>query len=132
MLACVQHHQHPVHHLPCVSQITDTTLRQQSEPSAVRSPCYPSTAQLDAYAQKTADRPISIKIFPSNIRVPQHKQINRTVNGLDTSGQPFSTGPQGLLAMVKSPTAVKVLFVSEEIYNNRTFIFSHRITSCHH
>ncbi|KAA0704422.1 Protein FAM222A [Triplophysa tibetana] len=79
------------------------------EPSAVRSPCCPSAAQLDTYAQKTADNPLSIKIFQRNVRVPQHKQINRTVNSLDTSGQPFSTGRQGLLAMVKSPTAVKGL-----------------------
>ncbi|KAI7793247.1 protein FAM222A [Triplophysa rosa] len=109
MLACVQHQHHPVHHLPCVTQIPDTTLRQQSELSAVRSPRYPSVAQLDAYAQKTADSPLSIQIFPSNVRVPQHKQINRTINGLDPGGQPFSTGHQGLLAMVKSPTADKGL-----------------------
>lgn len=87
------------------------------DPSAARSHRYPSAAELDAYAQKTSDSPLSIKIFPSNIRVPQHKQINRTVNGLDTSGQrfgPFSSGHQGLLAIVKTPTALKGLLKSSE------------------
>lgn len=72
------------------------------------SPRYPSAAELDAYAQKTANNPLSIKIFPTNIRVPQHKHLNRTVNGYDTTGQRYSPYPQlhtggyhGLLAIVK-------------------------------
>ncbi|XP_062873867.1 protein FAM222A [Trichomycterus rosablanca] len=73
---------------------------------AVQSPRYPSTAELDAYAQKTANNPLSIKIFPTNIRVPQHKHLNRTVNGLDTTGQRYNPYLQpgaykGLLAVVK-------------------------------
>ncbi|KAI5088485.1 protein FAM222A, partial [Silurus meridionalis] len=73
---------------------------------AVQSPRYPSTVELDAYAQKTANSPLSIKIFPTNIRVPQHKHLNRTVNGYDTTGQRYSpylqTGAyQGLLGIVK-------------------------------
>lgn len=73
---------------------------------AVHSPRYPSTAELDAYAQKTATSPLSIKIFPTNIRVPQHKHLNRTVNGYDTTGQRYSPylqpgAYQGLLAIVK-------------------------------
>lgn len=79
--------------------------------SSAPSPRYPTPAELDAYARKTADSPLSIKIFPTNIRVPQHKQISRTVNGLDTTGQryspyaqPYSGGYQGLLAVVRTPT----------------------------
>ncbi|CAJ0935977.1 unnamed protein product [Ranitomeya imitator] len=69
---------------------------------------YPSPAELDAYAQKVANSPLTIKIFPTNIRVPQHKHLNRTVNGYDTTGQRYSpypihtSGYQGLLAIVKS------------------------------
>lgn len=73
---------------------------------AVQSPRYPSTAELNAYAQKTANSPLSIKIFPTNIRVPQHKHLNRTVNGYDTTGQRYGSylqpgAYQGLLAIVK-------------------------------
>lgn len=69
---------------------------------------YPSPSELDAYAQKVANNPLTIKIFPTNIRVPQHKHLNRTVNGYDTTGQRYSpypihtSGYQGLLAIVKS------------------------------
>ncbi|XP_034152987.1 protein FAM222A isoform X2 [Esox lucius] len=77
-------------------------------------PRYPSPAELDAFAQKTASSPLSIKIFPSNIRVPQHKQLNRTVNGLDTTGtqryspysNPYSGGYQGLLGVAKASVSV--------------------------
>ena len=72
------------------------------------SPRYPSAAELDAYAQKTAGHPLSIKIFPTNIRVPQNKHLNRTVNGYDTTGQRYSPYPhmhigghQGLLAIIR-------------------------------
>uniref|UniRef100_A0AAY5F0E9 Family with sequence similarity 222 member A n=1 Tax=Electrophorus electricus TaxID=8005 RepID=A0AAY5F0E9_ELEEL len=82
--------------------------------NSMRSVRYPSAAELDAYAQKTADSPLSIKIFPSNVRVPQHKQVSRTVNGLDTTtqrfspyGQAYSAGYQGLLAIAKAPAATK-------------------------
>lgn len=66
---------------------------------------YPSPAELDAFAQKTANSPLSIKIFPADVRVPQHKQLNKTVNGLDTTGQRYSPYPQpyqGLLAVVRA------------------------------
>ncbi|XP_061527636.1 protein FAM222A isoform X2 [Phycodurus eques] len=76
------------------------------------SPRYPTVAELDAYAQKTANSPLSIKIFPTNIRVPQHKHLNRTVNGYDTTGQRYSPYPHfhtggyhGLLAIVKSSSS---------------------------
>ncbi|XP_009878681.1 PREDICTED: protein FAM222A [Charadrius vociferus] len=74
----------------------------------MHSPRYPSPAELDAYAQKVANSPLTIKIFPTNIRVPQHKHLNRTVNGYDTTGQRYSPYPlhaggyQGLLAIVKA------------------------------
>ncbi|KAK1328726.1 hypothetical protein QTO34_012301 [Cnephaeus nilssonii] len=68
---------------------------------------YPSPAELDAYAEKVANSPLSIKIFPTTIRVPQHKHLGRTVNGYDTCGQRYSPYPQhagyqGLLAVVKA------------------------------
>ncbi|XP_019908495.2 protein FAM222A isoform X2 [Esox lucius] len=79
----------------------------------MHSPRYPSVAELDAYAQKTQSSPLSIKIFPTNIRVPQHKHLNRTVNGFDTTGsQRYSPYPHfhtggytGLLAIVKASSA---------------------------
>lgn len=82
---------------------------------------YPSPAELDAFAQKTANSPLSIKIFPSDVRVPQHKQLNKTVNGLDTTGQryspyshPYSGGYQGLLAIVKASVVVKGVVKNSE------------------
>uniref|UniRef100_A0A8C6TSC0 Family with sequence similarity 222 member A n=1 Tax=Neogobius melanostomus TaxID=47308 RepID=A0A8C6TSC0_9GOBI len=73
---------------------------------------YPSPAELDAFAQKTASSPLTIKIFQSEVRVPQHKQLNKTVNGLDTTGQryssyPYSGGYHGLLAVVKASVTIK-------------------------
>lgn len=88
------------------------------EPSSVVSR-YPSPAELDAFAQRTANSPLSIKIFPSDVRVPQHKQLNKTVNGLDTTGysaysQPYSGGYQGLLAIVKASVVVKGVVKNSE------------------
>ena len=77
----------------------------------MHSPRYPTPTELDAFARKTSESPLSIKIFPTNIRVPQQKNISRTVNGLDTTGtryssysQPYSGGYQGLLTTVRTPT----------------------------
>ncbi|KAM6902689.1 protein FAM222A-like isoform 2-T4 [Xenentodon cancila] len=82
---------------------------------------YPSPAELDAFAQKTANSPLTIKIFPSDVRVPQHKQLNKTVNGLDTTGQRYSPyshshsgGYQGLLAIVKASVVVKGVVKTSE------------------
>lgn len=75
----------------------------------MRSAQYPTPAELDAYAKKVANNPLTIKIFPNSVKVPQRKHIRRTVNGLDTSGQRYSPYPSqattktGLLAIVKSP-----------------------------
>lgn len=80
---------------------------------------YPSPAELDAFAQKTANSPLSIKIFPADVRVPQHKQLNKTVNGFDTTGysaysQPYSGGYRGLLAIVKASAVAKGVVKSSE------------------
>nr|XP_028563335.1 protein FAM222B isoform X1 [Podarcis muralis] len=73
---------------------------------------HPTPAELDAYAKKVASHPLTIKIFPNSVKVPQRKHIRRTVNGLDTSGQRYSPYPPsqasvktGLLAIVRSPPA---------------------------
>ncbi|XP_052412510.1 protein FAM222A-like isoform X1 [Carassius gibelio] len=115
MLACLQRRQNPAHqHATAVCsnskslEPTQHVNRKCELTVPMPSPRYPSTAELDAYAQKTANSPLSIKIFPTNIRVPQHKHVNRTVNGYDTTGQRYSPYPhlhtggyQGLLAIVK-------------------------------
>lgn len=109
MLACLQRPSQPARHqhrpLTCATQILDT-LNHKSEPKSTHSLRQPSVAELNAYAQKTLDTPLSIQIFPSTIRVPTHKHISRTVNGLDTrlgSGpHPYARGYQGLLAIVKT------------------------------
>ncbi|XP_055970458.1 LOW QUALITY PROTEIN: protein FAM222A [Sorex fumeus] len=108
MLACLQRTQNPAgQHLTCPSKSLE--LRKcEAAVSSMHSSRYPSPAELDAYAEKVANSPLSIKIFPSNIRVPQHKHLGRTVNGYDTSGQRYSPYPahaagyQGLLAIVKA------------------------------
>ncbi|XP_053558085.1 protein FAM222A [Bombina bombina] len=109
MLACLQRTQNPpVKHPVCVNKGLEPRKCESVAP--MQSQRYPSPAELDAYAQKVANNPLSIKIFPTNIRVPQHKHLNRTVNGYDTTGQRYSPYPmhtggyQGLLAIVKSST----------------------------
>ncbi|KAL0965665.1 hypothetical protein UPYG_G00284160 [Umbra pygmaea] len=120
MLACLQRRQQTLssQRLVCTPKVLDTPTQQsntrKSELISMNGPRYPSPAELDAFAQKTASSPLSIKIFPSNIRVPQHKQLNRTVNGLDTTGtqryspysHPYSGGYQGLLGVVKASVSV--------------------------
>uniref|UniRef100_A0A1A8KDY9 Family with sequence similarity 222, member A n=1 Tax=Nothobranchius kuhntae TaxID=321403 RepID=A0A1A8KDY9_NOTKU len=127
MLACIQRRQNfPSQHLARTPKSLDIsppslllpvpplqTCIQKGESGSMISR-YPSPAELDAFAQKTANSPLSIKIFPTDIRVPQHKQLNKTVNGLDTTGQRYSSyshphlgGNQGLLAIVKASVVVK-------------------------
>ncbi|NXF32336.1 F222A protein, partial [Nyctibius bracteatus] len=107
MLACLQRTQNPpAQHLACPNKALEPRKCEAAAP--MHSPRYPSPAELDAYAQKVANSPLTIKIFPTNIRVPQHKHLNRTVNGYDTTGQRYSPyllhagGYQGLLAVVKA------------------------------
>ncbi|XP_034048292.1 protein FAM222A [Thalassophryne amazonica] len=127
MLACIQTRQNlSSQRLACTPKSLDVPPPPLLLPVPPLQPCaskgksasmvsrYPSPAELDAFAQKTANSPLSIKIFPTDIRVPQHKQLNKTVNGLDTTGQryspyshPHSGGYQGLLAIVKASVALR-------------------------
>ncbi|XP_056300417.1 protein FAM222B [Pseudoliparis swirei] len=86
----------------------DTTQRMRSAP-------FPTPAELDAFAKKVANNPLTIKIFPNSVKVPQRNHVRRTVNGLDTSGQRYSPYPSqasaktGLLAVIQVPTVKGVL-----------------------
>ncbi|XP_034398090.1 protein FAM222A isoform X2 [Cyclopterus lumpus] len=113
MLACLQRRQNPPpQHPVCASKTLEPLQALGRKCELVvptHSPRYPTAAELDAFAQKTANSPLSIKIFPTNIRVPQHKHLNRTVNGYDTTGTrniPYphihTGGHNGLLAIVKA------------------------------
>ncbi|KAG8122549.1 hypothetical protein E2320_018034 [Naja naja] len=88
----------------------NTGLQKWDTPQKMRAAQHPTPAELDAYAKKVANHPLTIKIFPNSIKVPQRKHLRRTVNGLDTSGQRYSPYPPsqasvrtGLLAIVRSP-----------------------------
>ncbi|XP_016376004.1 protein FAM222B [Sinocyclocheilus rhinocerous] len=87
----------------------NTGLQKWDTTQRMRSAHYPTPADLDAYAKKVANNPLTIKIFPNSVKVPQRKHIRRTVNGLDTSSQRYSPYPPqvntrtGLLAIVKVP-----------------------------
>ncbi|KAG8450824.1 hypothetical protein GDO86_003189 [Hymenochirus boettgeri] len=87
----------------------NTGLQKWDTTQKMRSAQHPTPAELDAYAKKVANNPLTIKIFPNSVKVPQRKHIRRTVNGLDTSGQRYTPYPSqvstksGLLAIVKSP-----------------------------
>ncbi|XP_028314437.1 protein FAM222A [Gouania willdenowi] len=116
MLACLQRRQNPPPQHPVyTSKTLDPSQafgRKCELVVPTHSPRYPTAAELDAYAQKTANNPLSIKIFPTNIRVPQHKHLNRTVNGFDTTGQRYAPYPHlhtgghhGLLAIVKASSS---------------------------
>uniref|UniRef100_A0A672ZG25 Family with sequence similarity 222 member A n=1 Tax=Sphaeramia orbicularis TaxID=375764 RepID=A0A672ZG25_9TELE len=127
MLACIQRRQNlSSQRLACTPKSLNVPSAPLLLPVPPLQPCtrkgepasmvsrYPSPAELDAFAHKTASSPLSIKIFPSDVRVPQHKQLNKTVNGLDTTGQrysqysqPYSGGYQGLLAIVKASVGVR-------------------------
>ncbi|XP_003965596.2 protein FAM222A-like [Takifugu rubripes] len=132
MLACMQRRQNlSSQRLACTPRSLNVPSLPLQPPALPLQPCtrkgepsstlsrYPSPAELDAFAQKTANSPLSIKIFPSDIRVPQHKQLNKTVNGFDTTGysaysQPCSGGSQGLLAIVKASVVVKGVVKNSE------------------
>ncbi|XP_053733352.1 protein FAM222A-like [Synchiropus splendidus] len=134
MLACIQRQQNLTsQRLACTAKSLDVPPPSPSSSSTLRRQCvhkgepapmvsrYPSPAELDAFAQKTANSPLSIKIFPTDIRVPQHKQLNKIVNGLDTTGQHYgsyshhySGGHQGLLAIVKASVVVKGVVKNSE------------------
>ncbi|KAI2582091.1 FAM222B isoform 6, partial [Pan troglodytes] len=87
----------------------NTGLQKWDTTQKMRTAHYPTPAELDAYAKKVANNPLTIKIFPNSVKVPQRKHVRRTVNGLDTSAQRYSPYPTqaatkaGLLAIVKVP-----------------------------
>ncbi|XP_048836849.1 protein FAM222B-like [Brienomyrus brachyistius] len=87
----------------------NTGLQKWDTTQKMKSAQYPTPAELDAYAKKVANSPLTIKIFPNSVKVPQKKHVRRTVNGLDTSSQRYCPYPSqvstkaGLLAVVKVP-----------------------------
>lgn len=88
----------------------NTGLQKWDTTQRMRSAQYPTPAELDAYAKKVANNPLTIKIFPNSVKVPQRNHVRRTVNGLDTAGPRYSPYPSaqatakaGLLAIVKVP-----------------------------
>ncbi|XP_026106571.1 protein FAM222B [Carassius auratus] len=94
----------------------NTGLQKWDTPQRMRSAQYPTPAELDAYAKKVANNPLSIKIFPNSVKVPQWNHVRRTVNGLDTAGPRYSPYPSsqataktGLLAIVKVPLVKGVI-----------------------
>ncbi|XP_072316185.1 protein FAM222B-like [Eucyclogobius newberryi] len=107
MLACLPASGHSVTSLLC-SQMNTGPPRWETT-QKMRSPSFPSPAELDAYAKKVANSPLTIQIFPNSVKVPQRKHVRRTVNGLDTSSQrhsPYSSqlsASAGLLAVLRTP-----------------------------
>ncbi|XP_075876279.1 protein FAM222B [Nelusetta ayraudi] len=94
----------------------NTGLQKWDTIQRMRPAPFPTPAELDAYAKKVANHPLTIKIFPNSVKVPQRNHVRRTVNGLDTSGQRYSPYPSsqasaktGLLAIVKAPAVKGIL-----------------------
>ncbi|XP_028840617.1 protein FAM222B [Denticeps clupeoides] len=94
----------------------NTGLQKWDTTQRMRSAQYPTPAELDAYAKKVANNPLTIKIFPNSVKVPQRNHVRRTVNGLDTSGPRYSPYPPsqasskaGLLAIVKVPVVKGII-----------------------
>ncbi|XP_017570354.1 protein FAM222B [Pygocentrus nattereri] len=94
----------------------NTGLQKWDTTQRMRSAQYPTPAELDAYAKKVANSPLTIKIFPNSVKVPQRNHVRRTVNGLDTGGPRYSpyppsqpTAKAGLLAIVKAPIAKGII-----------------------
>lgn len=91
--------------------ISDHVIISGETTQKMRSASYPTPAELDAYAKKIANTPLTIQIYPNSVKVPQRKHIRRTVNGLDTSlssqrHSPYSTlvsSSRGLLAVFRAP-----------------------------
>nr|XP_033953254.1 protein FAM222B-like [Pseudochaenichthys georgianus] len=109
MLACLPASGDPTLRILSRTQM-NTGLQKWETTQKMRSASYPTPAELDAYAKKVANNPLSIQIFPNSVKVPQRKHIRRTVNGLDTSSsQRHSPYPsqvsssRGLLAVLRAP-----------------------------
>ncbi|KAM6933200.1 protein FAM222B-like [Xenentodon cancila] len=110
MLACLPASGDPTINLLPRTQM-NTGLQKWETTQKMRSASYPTPAELDAYAKKVANNPLSIQIFPNSVKVPQRKHIRRTVNGLDTSSSSQRHSPYpsqvsssgGLLAVLRAP-----------------------------
>ncbi|XP_053177455.1 protein FAM222B-like [Scomber japonicus] len=110
MLACLPASGDPTIRLLSRSQM-NTGLQKWETTQKMRSVSYPTPAELDAYAKKVANNPLTIQIFPNSVKVPQRKHIRRTVNGLDTSSSSQRHSPYpsqvsasgGLLAVLRAP-----------------------------
>ncbi|KAM8854322.1 protein FAM222B [Synchiropus picturatus] len=111
MLACLPASSEP-HILKLLSRSQmNTGLQKWETTQKMRSANYPTPAELDAYAKKVANSPLTIQIFPNSVKVPQRKHIRRTVNGLDTSSSSQRHSPYhsqvsasgGLLAVLRAP-----------------------------
>ncbi|KAL4647779.1 protein FAM222B-like [Arapaima gigas] len=91
----------------------------------MRAAQYPTPAELDAYAKKVANSPLTIKIFPNSVKVPQKKHVRRTVNGIDTSGHRYCPYPSqaiakaGLLSVAKVP----VKGIVKDLRGSRVHLF---------
>ncbi|XP_070827054.1 protein FAM222B-like [Chaetodon trifascialis] len=110
MLACLPASGDPTIRLLSRTQM-NTGLQKWETTQKMRSASYPTPAELDAYAKKVANSPLTIQIFPNSVKVPQRKHIRRTVNGLDTSSSSQRHSPypsqvsssRGLLAVLRAP-----------------------------
>uniref|UniRef100_A0A3P9Q9Q8 Family with sequence similarity 222 member B n=1 Tax=Poecilia reticulata TaxID=8081 RepID=A0A3P9Q9Q8_POERE len=110
MLACLPASGDPAIRLLHRTQM-NTGLQKWETTQKMRSTTHPTPAELDAYAKKVANKPLSIQIFPNSIKVPQKKHVRRTVNGLDTSSSAQRHSPYppqlaagaGLLAVLRAP-----------------------------
>ncbi|XP_027901656.1 protein FAM222B-like [Xiphophorus couchianus] len=110
MLACLPASGDPAIRLLHRTQM-NTGLQKWETTQKMRSATHPTPAELDAYAKKVADKPLSIQIFPNSIKVPQKKHVRRTVNGLDTSSSAQRHSPYppqlaagaGLLTVLRAP-----------------------------
>ncbi|XP_068601729.1 protein FAM222B [Brachionichthys hirsutus] len=110
MLACLPASGDPTVRLLSRTQM-NTGLQKWETTQKMRSASNPTPAELDAFAKKVADSPLSIQIFPNSVKVPQRKHVRRTVNGLDTSSSSQRHSPypsqvsssRGLLAVLRAP-----------------------------
>ncbi|XP_028320600.1 protein FAM222B-like [Gouania willdenowi] len=111
MLACLPVSNYTTSCFLSLTQM-NTGLQKWETTQKMRSASCPTPAQLDAFAKKVANNPLSIQIFPNSIKVPQRKHIRRTVNGLDTSSSAQRHSPYlsqvsagaGLLAVLRPLT----------------------------
>ncbi|KAK5869190.1 hypothetical protein PBY51_010139 [Eleginops maclovinus] len=110
MLACLPASGDPTLRILSRTQM-NTGLQKWETTQKMRSASYPTPAELDAFAKKVANNPLTIQIFPNSVKVPQRKHIRRTVNGLDTSSSSQRHSPypsqvsssRGLLAVLRAP-----------------------------